>query len=278
MRLDARCTQQGAVALSARRHVVFVFAHQDDEVGAFSRIAFEVRSGQRVWCAYLTDGAKKVDAQVRDAESRRVLRRLGVEPECVAFLRDDDGRISDGTLVHSLHRARRMLLEWLRALTVVPERIYTLDWEGGHHDHDATHLVTLSAARDLGVDDVYVYPFYNGWRRRAGFARVASFVPGAAPVLRRRLSVRESWRAAWSVTSYPSQRLTWLALGPGFVLRMLARREERVRRADPQRVLVAPYEGVLHYENLFGVRAEDVLRDSAVLRAEIAAPADGCEQ
>ena len=137
--------------MSAPDDVLFVFAHQDDEVGAFSRIAFEVRAGHRVWCAFLTDGAKKVRPRVRDAESLRVLRRLGVAGERVAFLADGAGRIADGTLVHALQRSRVMLLDWLRARALAPARIYTLDWEGGHHDHDATHLVTLSVARDLGV-------------------------------------------------------------------------------------------------------------------------------
>jgi LmbE family N-acetylglucosaminyl deacetylase len=155
---------------------------------------------------------------------------------------------------------------------VTPTRIYTLDWEGGHHDHDATHLVTLSAARELGVDDVFVYPFYNGWRRRPKLARVSSFIPGSAPVLRRRMSLRDSWRAACSIAAYPSQRLTWLALGPGFFVRTLATREERLRRADPQRVLLPPHDGVLHYENIFGIRGADVLRDSAALRDEIGRP------
>ncbi len=258
--------------MSAPQDVLFVFAHQDDEVGAFSRIAFEVRAGHRVWCAFLTDGAKRVSPQVRDAESSRVLRRLGVDGARVAFLSDADGRIADGTLARSLQRARRILLDWLRVRAMTPQRIYTLDWEGGHHDHDATHLVTLSVARDLGVDDVFVYPFYNGWRRRPKLARVSSFVPGAAPVLRRRLSLRDSWRTACSVASYPSQRLTWLALGPGFFVRTLAMREERFRRADPRRVLLPPHDGVLHYENIFGVRGEDVLRDSAALREEIGRP------
>ncbi|HYW53847.1 MAG TPA: PIG-L family deacetylase [Dongiaceae bacterium] len=255
--------------MSAPDDVLFVFAHQDDEVGAFSRIAFEVRAGHRVWCAFLTDGAKKVRPGVRDAESLRVLRRLGVAGEHVAFLADRAGRIADGTLVHNLQRARVMLLDWLRARAPAPARIYTLDWEGGHHDHDATHLVTLSVARDLGVADVFVYPFYNGWRRRPKLARVSTFIPSAAPVLRRRMSLRDSWRAACSFAGYPSQRLTWLALGPGFFVRTLATREERLRRADPRRVLLPPHGGVLHYENIFGVRCEDVLRDSAALRAEI---------
>ena len=71
--------------MSAPADVLFVFAHQDDEVGAVSRIAFEVRAGHRVWCAFLTDGAKKVRPGVRDAESLRVLRRLGVAGDRVAF-------------------------------------------------------------------------------------------------------------------------------------------------------------------------------------------------
>jgi LmbE family N-acetylglucosaminyl deacetylase len=258
--------------VSGTDDVLFVFAHQDDEVGAFSRIAFELRARHRVWCVFLTDGAKRVSPQVRDAESLRVLRRLGVDGERVAFLADAGGRIADGTLARSLQRARQMLLGWLRAHALAPQRIYTLDWEGGHHDHDATHLVTLSVARDLNVDDVFVYPFYNGWRRRPKLARVSTFVPGAAPVLRRRMSLRDSWRAACSFAAYPSQRLTWLALGPGFFLRTLVTREERFRRADPQRVLLPPHDGVLHYENLFGVRGADVLRDSAALRAEIGRP------
>jgi LmbE family N-acetylglucosaminyl deacetylase len=256
--------------VSAPDDVLFVFAHQDDEVGALSRIAFEARAGERVWCAYLTDGGKHARPQIRDAESRRVLAGIGVDPARVGFLGDADGRIADGSLVASLERARTMLLDWLRARGVVPARMYTLDWEGGHHDHDAAHLVTLLAARALRVDDVYVYPFYNAWRRRPGWVRVASFVPGTAPEVRRRLSLRECWRAAWTIGAYRSQRRTWFALGPGFVIKTLARRQERMRRADPQRVLARPHAGLLLYEKVYGVRSEDVLRASAPERAEVA--------
>jgi len=258
--------------VSAPGDVVFVFAHQDDEVGALTRIAFEARAGERVWCAYLTDGGKHADPAVRDAESQRVLARIGVDPARIGFLRDAQGRVADGTLVASLERSRAMLLDWLRAHGAAPARMFTLDWEGGHHDHDAAHLVTLSAARALHVGDVYVFPFYNAWRRRRGWVRVCSFVPGAAPEVRRKLSLRECWRAAWTIAAYRSQRRTWFGLGPGFVVKTLARRQERLRRADPQRVLSRPHAGSLLYENVFGVSSEDVLRASAPVRAEVAAP------
>ncbi len=257
--------------MSAAADVLFVFAHQDDEVGALSRIAFEGRRGERVWCAYLTDGGKHARPAVRDAESLRVLARIGVGAERVGFLRDAAGRIADGTLVTSLERSRAMLLDWLRAHGVAPARMITLDWEGGHHDHDAAHLVTLSAAKALGVDDVFVFPFYNAWRRRRGWVRVCSFVPGVAPEVRRRLSLRECWRAAWTIAAYRSQRRTWFGLGPGFVVKTIVRRQERLRRADPQRVLSRPHAGALLYENVYGVRSEDVLRASAPVRADVSA-------
>lgn len=263
--------------MSAVRDVLFVFAHQDDEVGALTRIAFEAR-GDRVWCAYLTDGAKHTRPAIRDAESLHVLCDMGVDRANVGFLADDDGRIADGTLFAALERSRRMLLGWLRSRGVAPVRVYTLDWEGGHHDHDAAHLVTLAAARELGVRDVFVFPFYNAWRRRRGFVRVGTFVPGTTPEVRRRLSLRESWRAAWTIAAYQSQRRTWFGLGPGFIVKTLARREERLRRADPQRVLSRPHAGVLLYENVYGVRSEDVLRASAALRAEVAGECDASER
>ncbi|MEA2465759.1 MAG: GlcNAc-PI de-N-acetylase, partial [Acidobacteriota bacterium] len=76
-------------------NVVFVFAHQDDEIAFVSRIKVEVARGNRVTCVCLTDGAAAVSAAIRDAESRRVLGRLGVHDFRVAL---PEERIADGAL------------------------------------------------------------------------------------------------------------------------------------------------------------------------------------
>jgi LmbE family N-acetylglucosaminyl deacetylase len=257
-------------APGAPEDVLFVFAHQDDEVGISTRIAFEARAGNRVWCAYLTDGATSVPAEVRDAESARVLRGLGVKPERIAFLRDEDGRVADGALVRSLARGRAMLGAWIGSTGAHFARAFAPDWEGGHHDHDAAHLLVLAAARDAEIPAVYAFALYNAYRRRPGLFRVASFVPGGAAIVRRRLTLREALGAARLVGAYPSQRRTWLGLGPGFVARMLARREERVRLADPHRTASRPHDGPLLYETMFETPADGVLAASADLRAELA--------
>ena len=115
-----------------------------------------------------------------------------------------------------------------------------------------------------------VYSLYNGFRRRPGFFRVTSFVPSSAPLVRRRLTLREALVSVRALVHYRSQRRTWLGLGPGLALRALARREERFRRADSSRLDSAPHPGVLLYESRFKVPARAVLEATAELRARLA--------
>jgi LmbE family N-acetylglucosaminyl deacetylase len=255
--------------------VLFVFAHQDDEVGIATRIAYEVRRGNPVWCLYLTDGAHAAPAGVRDAESLRALARLGVPPERVAFLRDAAGRIGDGALIGALGRARAMVRAWLAVRAVRFVRVFAPDWEGGHPDHDAAHLLALAAARDSGGADVYAYPLYNAYRRWKGLFRVGSFVPAAASIVRRKLTLREAFEAVRLVAVYRSQARTWIGIGPAFAVRTLVRRTERFRLADPARVARLPYEGAMLYETRFGAARDAVLAASADLRAELAERAAG---
>ena len=226
--------------------VWFVFAHQDDELPVLPRIRFETARGVRVRCLYLTDGASAVPAPVRDAESLSMLTRMGVDARDVAFL-GGNRRIPDGRLAFETTRG----VELLRAFAVatpLPRRIYTLDWEGGHPDHDACHLIALAVAREAHIDDVLVYSLYNGFRRLRGLFRVTSFVPGSTPLVRRRLTFREALLPVRALAHYRSQRRTWLGLVPGLTVRALVGRDERFRRAEPGRLQSPPHPGPLLYE------------------------------
>jgi LmbE family N-acetylglucosaminyl deacetylase len=249
--------------------VLVVLAHQDDEIGILARIAYETARGARVWCAFLTDGASKVAAAVRDAESLAVLARVGVPPERVGFV--GAPRVPDGSLFAHLERALEALRGWAAAIPQVA-RVYTLDWEGGHHDHDAAHLVALSFARERAIADVYTYSLYNAWRRPRRFFRVTSFVPQAGEILRRRLTLNEALLPVRAIAAYPSQRSTWLGLGPGLAVRAVLGREERLRRAQPERLRERPHPGALLYETLFGVASADVMRATASVRDRLSGP------
>src|ERR1051325_724579 len=201
---------------------LFVFAHQDDEVAIAPRIAREVAAGERVVCAFLTDGGAPA---VRDAESRAVLESLGVRD--VIFV-----GLPEGRLVEHLEEA-------FQAIGGDPDEIITLAWEGGHQDHDAAHLVALALAIARGVRCIE-FPLYHG--RRRPYRVLAPLRIGET----RRLSMREVWRRAMLCWRDPSRRRTWLGLWWG-----LWKRDEVVCEASAERVLHPPHEGSLLYERRF---------------------------
>jgi LmbE family N-acetylglucosaminyl deacetylase len=210
-----------------------------------------VRDGHRCWLLYLTDGGKAVAPAVRDAETQAALGRLSFAGCAALFLSDLSGRIPDGQLMRQLPRAAAMLHGWLNAAGVVPARVHTIDWEGGHVDHDAVHLVALSLLqRGVQVDG---FSLYNAYRRPPKLFRVRSLVPAEGAIRSFPVPWRIAWAAACAPLWYPSQRRTWCVLGPGFAVRAIVDRCERLRPASLARVGRRPHPGKLLYETLFGV-------------------------
>ena len=222
--------------------VLFVFAHQDDEVAAAPRIRLVVSQGRRVVVAFLTDGGGGgVRPEVRDAESREALATLGVTD--LHFLGSGEG-IPDGHLPERLDRA----LELLEGVAVEPEEVFTLAWEGGHQDHDAAHLVALAYARKRGIV-CHEVPLYHGQGLPGPLFRVAS-TTGEGWV-ERRIPAREMVRDAWLCRTYVSQRRTWAAILPLLLLGAMVRPREVTRVATIERVRQKPHDGKLFYERRF---------------------------
>jgi LmbE family N-acetylglucosaminyl deacetylase len=219
-------------------NVAFIFAHQDDEVALASRIRFEAARGNRITCLCLTDGAAAKPAAVRDAESRAVLARLGVEDFRVAPPHE---RIADGTLPEHLDAA----LQFVEAQMANVGAVVTLAWEGGHQDHDAAHLVAAVFAARRGVECLEV-PLYNGFRTVDPLFRVNH--PVGDGWQERRLTRREYVANVLLARFYPSQRKTWLGLVP---LLLLAQPRELTRAADLRRASVPPHPRPLLYERRF---------------------------
>ncbi len=229
-------------------HALFVFAHQDDEIAMAARIAHVLRSGGSVSCVYLTDGeGRGAASHVRDEESRRVLTHLGVDLGRVHFLGSRAG-IPDGRLVEHLGRA----LDLLEG--AVPERVdevYCLAWEGGHQDHDASHLVAVAFARRRRiVERCFELPLYHGYDTLAPLR-------AGAPWTKRRIRFSEGLRIALLCRFYRSQRRTWMGLLPGALVYLIVRRCEWSRRVDAARLTERPYAATLFYERRFGVSWEE---------------------
>ncbi len=235
-------------------HIVFILAHQDDEIAFASRIRAAVGRGDQVTCVCLTDGAFASPAAVRDAESRRVLKLLGVENFLVG---PPEQRIADGTLPEHLDRA----LEFVDGNILSVDEVVTLAWEGGHQDHDATHLVASVFARRRGVPCVEM-PLYNGFAVRDPLFRVNK--PVGDGWTERKLPRRQFIANVLLARFYPSQRRTWLGLAPLF---LISRPREFTRVADLRRATRPPhplpllYERRFHYPyDRFARHAEEFLR------------------
>jgi LmbE family N-acetylglucosaminyl deacetylase len=165
---------------------VFVYAHQDDEASSAGMIRRVTGSDQRGWFIWWTNGdglapMAKMDpqeyAQLRIDECSESLRRLGGSTERKVDLEASEievyrrlSEIPKGGKVRDEHAD--------------PDRVFTLAWQGGHPEHDLTHLMVVRAVRKLREETgrpipviqspAYEYviavalrfnPFYKGDRR-----------------------------------------------------------------------------------------------------------------
>lgn len=247
--------------------VLFLFAHQDDEVGVAPRIVREIKAGNAVHCAYLTNGAAKVvPSEVRCAETSRVLQELGGGKIDVAFIGNALGT-ADGQLASALERTLEALLAWIGLWKAPPTRLYFLAWEGGHHDHDAVHAIGLALMRRFPGATAWQFPLYNGYGTRWRFFRTMHPLPDWGPPDVQRLSPAEGLRYASLCARYPSQWRTWAGLFPGVFHSYAMLRRHCVYPVDQRAVLVAPHEGRLLYERMFGLDRRDVLSEVERLTA-----------
>ena len=249
-------------------HALFVFAHQDDEIAAAARMAHLVRTGATLSCAFLTNGeGRRATSAERDQESREVLSRLGVDLGRVHFLGSEE-RIPDGALVEHLDRALALLE---RRIAEPVHEVWCLAWEGGHQDHDASHLVGVAFAARRGVP-CFELPLYHGHRLRGPLFQTLAPLQAGGAWIGRRVAVGEGLRLLALCRFYRSQRKTWLGLLPGAIARLIVGQREWSRAADPARLSGKPHEGVLFYERRFGYSWETFERHARGFIARACAP------
>jgi LmbE family N-acetylglucosaminyl deacetylase len=220
-----------------------------------TRILHERRSGRSVRCVVLTNGARGgQSASTRDSESLAALARLGVPAEAVCFLGSRHA-IQDSALVHSLDRSLALVKEHLGGTRL--EQIFCLAWEGGHPDHDASHLVALALAREQRLQArLWQFSLYNGAGTPGPLFRVMA--PLNAPACRtRRVKLGDALRILRMLRLYRSQRRTMLGLLPEAVVKLVLLRRESMQATTPEAVLRKPHVGRLFYERRFGVEYDD---------------------
>lgn len=238
-------------------------------MAAASRILFERERGTVVHCAFLTDGRLSASPPVRDGESLRALTELGVDAAHIAFI-GSDLPIADGTLIDHLTIALQELERRMRDVPLAG--VYCLAWEGGHHDHDASHLVAVALAARRGLLDRCIeLPLYRGARIRPLF-RVLAPRAAKATWQRRSLRWRDAFRAVWPVRHYRSQLRSWTGLLPELALKVLLFRREVSRTVDLDRLATRPDVHPMLYEWRFGCSWERFRAAAAPFLADAVRP------
>ena len=233
-------------AAAARPVALFLFAHQDDEFGVFQKMLDELQQGSQVCCAYLTRGARAGQAASRrERESVAVLGRLGVTD--IVFAGAELG-IDDATLPLHLEKALRWIRDRLASYACI-RSIYVPAWEGGHHDHDALHAVTVHAAeRHDMLQRVRQFPLYSACWRAGPFFKVLQPLPANGPVTSEGISWHNRWRFLACCLRYPSQASSWLGLFPFVLLHYARHATQTTQPVSAARIRQRPHPGALYYE------------------------------
>ncbi|MGQ0673132.1 MAG: PIG-L family deacetylase [Hyphomicrobium sp.] len=237
---------------------MFLFAHQDDEIGVLSEIELTIARGERAVCIYLTNGNwNGADPETRNRESLRVLCSLGVDAEDIHFP-GTSSSISDGNLAQSMKHAYGLLYSLLEALGGFG-RIVTHAWEGGHQDHDAAHVLGVVAAADFGVlagsRQFALYRFVEG---SALPYRVFVPIGPNGPVTTTGIPLRRRLRYLGNFCIYRSQWRAMLGLVPFIAWDYATGGGQKLQPLSTARILERPHCGRLLYERRHRLSYEEM--------------------
>jgi LmbE family N-acetylglucosaminyl deacetylase len=229
------------------KKILFLLAHQDDEVFIAPRISYELSRGALPFFIYLTNGMPAgASTNERDNESRVCLMRLGVEEEQIIFL-GTESRIPDGHLVNHLEQCFWSLVEKTKNHAFA--EIYTPAWEGGHQDHDAAFLIGLALARRLGLENnLWQFYLYNGFKTRGRFFRVFHPLPNTGERRQRKLKLSAGISTLRSIFIFKTQRRTWLGLFPQILIHLIFCRTEVFDLGRVEQLAKPAHKGGLLYE------------------------------
>jgi LmbE family N-acetylglucosaminyl deacetylase len=246
----------------AQGPLVAVFAHPDDEFAVFPWLRRAVGQGRQVQMVWLTDGGwGGQDTARRRAESVDVLTGMGLDEASMHFC-GMEWAIPDGGLHSRLHTVMPPLLERLGEAGAGGEVLMPA-WEGGHQDHDASHLAGIQLAQARGAR-MSQYSLYHGEGLTGPWFKVLSPLQANGPADVLPTTLQERLNCAALCLRYRSQWKSFLGLLPFYLLRML-RRDAFVRQAvDSQRTAQPPHAGALLYER----RGEPSWQDFATATAD----------
>ena len=235
---------------------LFLLAHQDDELFAQLLIQEAIQKSEEVQICFLTTGSGELQ-KVRNLESLTVLKQWGI-PESNLYFLGSELQVADGALLHDLIRVRDSIVGRYEEFLRSGGKIWSPDWEGGHHDHDsafllASHLVSKYSSSSHGS-----FPLYRAMSGMYPFFYTMSLLNPKLGGIPKLVSWKQKYEILKTSKFYPSQRKTWLGLLPMMVFHFLFHRVLYTRDGKAINSKTRPHEGPLFYERRFSVSYQKV--------------------
>lgn len=224
---------------------IYLLAHQDDEFALLQSLCNQQPLEYQV--IFLTNGLQPgVLPETRNAESLKVLATVGTQQQQVTFLGGEQS-FNDGSLYQSIDAAWSALLAMLDGVNV--SSVYMPAWEGGHQDHDITHVlgVCLAQRYDCLAQSRQI-ALYNGHNLPWKLYRVQSPLEDNGGTMPVPIPWSNRLHFLWVFRHYRSQWLTWLALYPFVLYRMIFRGKELLQPVSIERLSQEPHPGPPLYE------------------------------
>lgn len=195
---------------------ILILAHQDDEV--FFLSALQKFAVSHV--VYLTDGVRKDAAYSSDIRSTEVSDSWAlIQPNVEIIELGKKLKIKDGKVHEYLSQ---QLFSELRSIVgrINPRFVLTTLNDGGHQDHDAVFLISRMIKPDNAT--LIAIPSYRAnfvFRRLYRVLKLPSNFPHS--YFKIKGSLDSSILAYRVMRLYPTQKITWLGLGPMTLIRLL---------------------------------------------------------
>jgi hypothetical protein len=247
---------------------LFIFAHPDDEFACLEQIRRSVAAGHQIICVYLTDGAYGGQAiEPRIEESRRALAKQGVAAESLHFLGASAG-IRDGELPLRMRTAYELLCDFISRQNRVTA-CFVPAWEGGHQDHDASHVILMAIRRNGHLEaPVWQFSLYNGEGLRGPLFRVMHPLRNNGPITLLSVSLRHRLLDLRTCMGYPSQWRTWIGLLPFVAFKLLFRGAYALQMASDEALERRPHGGKLLFERRSKITWEQIRQSYLALLEE----------
>ena len=226
---------------------IILLAHQDDEI-AIMPLIMQSLNTINAHVVFLTSGTRDGSAsRQRNLESLRNLGCLGILEDNIHFV-GSLLAIGDKTLSQHLELVYQPVVDLIFKHSI--KSIYTMAWEGGHPDHDATHLLGVVIAYRHGMlSQCQQLPWYNG-ALATTLKPVNLFSPLPANGYQRAISVNWRNRCKWLLLAlrYPSQWKVLVWLYPLLLKFVLASGRIVIQPCSVLRIKERPTAKILRYE------------------------------